>query len=180
MKYKGLDGIKKMLQKRENIWMIVLMGILFMVVAIPSNSRGNDTGKKDGSKQKVQNTVSYGEEKEALEQQLEELLKNIAGAGKVQVMITYKTRGEKAVEKDVEKENRVDEKNGKDEQMKESTVFAGEEPFVYKEYEPEIQGVVVIAQGADNALVKKEILEAIKALFAIEPHKIKIIKGVEE
>lgn len=177
MNFEQLKGIKKLTGKKENIWIILLMGVLFMVVAIPSNG-GGFGGEKDNQEKQSYQGQAYEEEKENMEQKLEELLGNVEGAGKVKVMLTYKTKGEKAVEKDEETEysQKETETNKK---CKESTVFAGEEPFVYKEYEPEIQGVVVVAQGGDNTQVKKEILEAIKALFDIEAHKIKIIKAVD-
>ena len=41
---------------------------------------------------------------------------------------------------------------------------------------PKVTGVLVIAEGGGNTKVKAEILEAVQALFGIEPHKIKIMK----
>ena len=41
---------------------------------------------------------------------------------------------------------------------------------------PEIEGVVVIADGGDNAVVVQDITEAVQALFGVEAHKIKIMK----
>lgn len=179
MNLEKLKSLKKLTGKKENIWIMVLMGVLLMVVAIPSNSGESFLGKKEGGKNQETQLGAYEEDRENMESRLEELLANVKGAGKVRVMITYKTKGEKEVEKDkqIESDETETEKNKK---SQESTVFAGEEPFVYKEYEPEIQGVVVVAQGGDNIQVKKEILEAIKALFDIEAHKIKIIKAVDE
>lgn len=37
-------------------------------------------------------------------------------------------------------------------------------------------GVVVVAEGAGNAVVETRILNAVKALFSIEAHKISIVK----
>ena len=49
-------------------------------------------------------------------------------------------------------------------------------PYVSKELSPEIEGVVVIAEGGDDAVVVKNITEAVQALFGVEAHKIKIMK----
>ncbi len=38
-----------------------------------------------------------------------------------------------------------------------------------------VEGVVVVAQGANNGRVKQHITEAVQALFDIEMHKIKVI-----
>lgn len=41
---------------------------------------------------------------------------------------------------------------------------------------PLVSGVVIVADGGNNAQVKKEIIEAVQVLFDIEPHKIKVMK----
>lgn len=43
-------------------------------------------------------------------------------------------------------------------------------------HSPAIEGVIVVAQGAGSGKKEKEIIEAIQALFPIEPHKIKVMK----
>ena len=49
------------------------------------------------------------------------------------------------------------------------------------ESNPQVEGVLVIAEGGDKSSVKEEIIGAAQALFGIEPHKIKIMKmEVEE
>ena len=45
-----------------------------------------------------------------------------------------------------------------------------------KELSPKIEGVVVIADGGENAVVKENISSAVQALFDIEQHKIRIMK----
>ena len=41
---------------------------------------------------------------------------------------------------------------------------------------PIVEGVVVLADGADSPSVVTEINEAVQALFDISPHKIKVLK----
>lgn len=45
--------------------------------------------------------------------------------------------------------------------------------------ELEIEGIVVIAEGADKNSVKTEIYETVQALFSVPLHKIKVLKGKE-
>ncbi len=41
----------------------------------------------------------------------------------------------------------------------------------------EVEGVVVIASGAEDALVVKNITDVVQALFNVETHKIMVMKG---
>lgn len=59
------------------------------------------------------------------------------------------------------------------------TVQTGSEdgPYVIKEINPQVSGVLVIAEGAGSAAVKNEIYEAVEALFNIPIHKIKVLEA---
>ena len=52
-------------------------------------------------------------------------------------------------------------------------------PYISKEMTPEIEGVLVIADGGDNAVTIQNITEAIQALFGVDAHKIKIMKRTD-
>lgn len=56
-------------------------------------------------------------------------------------------------------------------QKGEEDSFTGE-----KEEGSEVEGVVVVAEGAENPVVKKKIQDIVVALFPIEVHKIEIVK----
>jgi len=43
--------------------------------------------------------------------------------------------------------------------------------------EERVQGIAVSAQSGDKPIIAKEIVEVVKALFDVETHKIKVIKG---
>ena len=61
-----------------------------------------------------------------------------------------------------------------------TTVYDGEkksgEPFVVKTVYPSVEGVLVVAQGADSGKMNTNITEIAKALFGVEAHKIKVVK----
>ncbi|MGN1181040.1 MAG: stage III sporulation protein AG [Suilimivivens sp.] len=124
-----------------------------------------------------------------LESTLEELLSTMEGAGRVKVMITLKSSGESVVEKDAvsskvsstEVDSSGGSRNSADVSMTEETVYAdnsngASSPFVKQIIYPQIEGVVVSAEGGGNASVNKNITEAIQALFGVDVHKIKVIK----
>ena len=58
-----------------------------------------------------------------------------------------------------------------------TTVYDGEDtPYETKELLPEVEGVVVVAEGAGNAAVETEIYETVMALFEVDAHKISVGK----
>ena len=52
----------------------------------------------------------------------------------------------------------------------------GNSPYITKEVYPEVEGVVVIAQGSGTGTVDLDILTAVQVLFGVPAHKIKIMK----
>lgn len=179
------------LKKKENLVVILLVGVLLMVISIPTDKN------EDWSEESEQITQSFQQNNsstvEELEKRLERILSNVEGVGKAQVMITLKSNGERVVEKDLESSESTVQEGGSGEESskssdiskKETTVTYSQgsgssEPYVIKELEPEIEGVLVIAEGGDSPVVAKNISEAILALFPVEAHKIKVMKSVNE
>lgn len=126
-----------------------------------------------------------------LEHKLEEVLSMMEGAGKVKAMITFNSSEERVVEKDTpskragstEVDGAGGSRNTTDMDQQQETVLlsdgAGKTyPFIKKTIRPEIEGVVVAAQGGENVKIVKNITEAIVALFGIDEHKIKIVKMI--
>ncbi len=126
---------------------------------------------------------------EALEKKTEELLSGMEGAGKVQVMITVADCGQEILEKDREMGTsdleETDQAGGTrkslEQQQREEVIYTvngeGDKiPYVIQRKLPEITGVVVMAQGAENNRTKDNIIEAVGVLFNLSEHKIKVIK----
>ena len=107
------------------------------------------------------------------------------GVGEVDVIITIKDSGEKIVDKNkssnlstVEEEDSNGGKRFSSEEniQEDSVLLDGGELFVVKEIAPEIEGVVVIAEGGDSPSVVSQINDALYALFDVPTHKIKVLK----
>lgn len=202
MKEKGFD---KWFQ-RDNLIIIILAGILLLIIALPTK---DDSGEKNNSyvnnlsgekqEQSEENTggqnsgqgtasASLSEYETALEERLQQLLEGMAGAGKVEVMITFASSEELVVEKDrpmtrsntSESDGEGGSRSVYQTDSGETTVYSSEgtdsEPYVVKTLMPKVEGVVVAAQGAGTGEVTKNITEAVQALFDLEAHKIKVIR----
>jgi len=180
--------IKAILEKRK--WkgkdltiIIIIVGVLLAVLSIPTSSDEKDEqpvvleADEDSNRQK-----DYEAE---LEQRLEEILSQMDGVGRVKVMITLEASAKDVVEKDWST-SQSNSSNDMEIQINSSyekavtTVYAdasaGNMPYVVQEIYPEVEGVLVVAEGGDDSLVNLAITDAIQALFGIEVHKIKIVK----
>lgn len=184
-----LQKLPKDLWKKENLWILLLSGILLLVIVIPTERKEEESRKSEKTTE-YQGSSSLERYIRNLEQELEEILALTEHAGKVRVMVTLKDNGEKVVEKDTEstaEEIEEEDSTGGSRMTNHHTVklvsvYNSEEgsesgPYISKEKCPEVEGVLVIAEGGDNAIVVRNITEAIQALFDIDTHKIKVIKG---
>ena len=171
--------IKNINWKDKNTYLVIfLLGLLLIIIAIPT---GSNRQKKDSLLQ-MDRTAEADEQGgetsndserqvQRLERRLGEILSKIDRAGRVEVMITLEDTGEQIVEKDEETREGAGS---------ETTVYTTEgnveSPFVSRTCTPKIAGVLVVAEGAGDSVVKQEILSSVQSLFAIEAHKIAVVK----
>lgn len=175
--------------KKNQIFMVLLAGILLVIIALPTK-QGEETRSKNQTEQAPVEKVSNEKtDTDLLEEKLVSALGKVKGVGKVEVMLTRKSSGQKIVEKDKpvsdkttdEQDNQGGNRVTRESTQGEETVYAqdgsgAQTPYVIEELEPEIQGVVVVAEGGDNPVVVQNITEAVMALFGVEVHKIKVMK----
>ena len=152
--------------------------------------------KAEDEKAAARESEKFGGTKEYesyMENKLEQAISAMEGAGKVKVMVTVSSSEELVVEKDIpitrsdtqENDSEGGNRNVNEYKQEEETVYSrqsdgGSAPYVVKTLQPLIEGVVVVAQGGDRPEVRRNITEAIVALFDIEPHKIKVVKMKSE
>ena len=163
-------------RKPSDFIVIILIGVLFLILSIPTEKKETDekTEQEKLAKEATDKDENQEEYLEESEKQLAEILESIEGVGKVKVMITLKNDGVNIVDK-----NKKESKETKEE---ETVIYDGNDetfPYVTSRQNPQIEGVLVVAQGGGNARVNSDISEAIMALFDVEVHKIKIVKMSE-
>ena len=177
---------------KDQLLILLLSGILLVVIAIPTDGGKKKAPPDSGGDPAEELKTATGQEPDSYEKRQEERLKEalekVEGVGEVEVMITLKSSWEKIVEKDRPSSSQTVEeadagggtRQTQEVSRSETTVYREESgertPYVVKELEPEVEGVIVISRGGGNASVKQNILEAVQALFPVEAHKIKIMK----
>ncbi len=180
------------LPKKNQLLIILLAGVLLLVIVfpVPDSSDGADQeAEKTQDALSSVNVRDNGDYEKYLEEKTARVLKDVEGVGEVTVMITLKSDGQKIIEKDQSSSSQstqeedssggtrsVEDQSSDKTSVYEQTAEGASTPYVSKELAPEVEGVVVIADGGDNAVVAQNITEAVQALFGVEAHKIKIMK----
>jgi len=201
MEQKDKKEKKKITIKEIGIQKIVIMfiaGILIIALSVPDifgsknkkkseiNDISSNPSETTGSTDKDNISREYVNK---LEQELKSKLRLVEGIGDVDVMITLKSSKEliplkdnpysqdSTNEEDANGGSRVSSNIKKEEETVLITNDDGEKvPYVIKEVEPEIGGVMVIARGGDDKKIVGEIIDAVEVLFSIPTHKIKVMK----
>lgn len=175
--------------KKETLPVLLLIGILLLVLAVPSGTSSDFTQTVEQTT--LESQAEYRPQNQAQEwieyheRKLQQALSAVSGVGNTKVLITVKSDGQSLIEKDVEEEELLsaaqDSANETQKKRSESTVYeknnsGTEQPFVTETLLPEISGVLIIAQGGGDAKIQNEITEAAMALFGVDAHKIKVMK----
>jgi stage III sporulation protein AG len=197
MKMKGLDAYMKKPKKLINILFIVFcVGVLMIMLSKDllrdteeSEKSANEIELMTSNQSSIQGDDYLGNYASQMEAKLEEEFSKISGAGKVEVVIILKTKGEIVVNKDTPySKSEISEDDGqggtresKDYENSETTVVINsdtglEEPIILKEYYPEISGILIIAEGGDQVVVKNNLINASKVLLDLPANKIEVMK----
>ncbi|MGN0438809.1 MAG: stage III sporulation protein AG [Lachnospiraceae bacterium] len=188
------DKLKISTEKKDKILIVFLVGIFLMLIATPVSSiskKKNNTQTGDGifneeltNQTENLNTDAYISQ---LENKLEKTIQTMEGVGEVEVMITLKNNGKKIYEKNLNYESNIEnlQEDGKKEEKNviknnpETVIVetSGDtSPIVVSENYPEIEGVLIVCQGGNDADVEIHIKEAVEALFCVDAHKIVVCK----
>ncbi|MEG1004382.1 MAG: stage III sporulation protein AG [Clostridium sp.] len=195
-----MKKIKKILEefiKNKNInkLLIIILIIIFVLIAFSIFKPSKDKNLNGNNETEVSGTLEETIQKEAKikdeyeKQQKEELtsiLKKIDGVGDVNVMMTFES-GEVKVpaydkdtqtsvteETDKEGGKRLNEQKNDGSKIVMTTDDEGNEPFVIQTYKPKVQGVVVVAEGANVSRIKYNIEKAVSNLYNVSADKVNV------
>lgn len=182
----------------ENLIILIIIGVIIIIVG-STLFEGKENTKKDNASSKVEDNIDskaeevsligVNNEKTDLEKSIEEILSQINGVGKVDVLVTYSSGREIVPYSDVKKSDEVTEEKDsaggtrKINQSSYESQIAYEDsgsgvkkPIILKELLPEVKGVVVVAEGANDPLVKECLINAVKVLLDVPVHKIQVFE----
>lgn len=182
--------------KNKFIWLAAALFLGVGLMLIGSLSKNSEESLQVEMSPPEQGTMvdtslsAIAKAEKSLEQRLEQILGKIEGAGDVAVTVFLKESPEYEYAVNVSTtEKKIDETDGgggtriTTEYNEDGNIVlvrsgtSGENPIIVKEIKPEIQGVLVVAAGAKDPLVKEKITRALKTLLNISPTKISVLEG---
>jgi len=183
------DGGKKKPFPLENLVIIVVVGIIIILASgffsRPTgsvNASGNAASNRDDTQDsRAESTAFMGDDIiKNLEERLAYLLSQVEGAGQVEVMIYADSSSEMIPAYNDQVDSRSSEETERisteSSERRELALSGDDKPVILKVEIPEIKGVVVVAQGADDFLVKQELNRAVCTLLGVPEHRVQILK----
>ena len=177
LKLPGSDKLPVLLDRFKYPLAILLLGLVLLLW--PS---GKDKDRADDPAPVTTEAVSDNGEDycRTMERQLEALLCQVEGAGRVRVLLTLKTGPASSYQTDISRSQRREgeDENGSEEQK---TVIlsrgsAYDEPAVVSTAYPVFQGALIVAEGGADPSVRLQLSAAVAALLGLGADQITVVK----
>ena len=147
----------KWIGKYKYFALILLLGIALMV--IPGSNKRNT----------VASPTTKSVVETSLDEQLEQILTNIKGVGRVQVMLTVKTGEQTVYQTDKPSAERED-----------TVIISGSDRtqsgLIQQIISPTYRGAIVLCQGADSPSVCLAVKEAVSKVTGLDASQISVLK----
>ncbi len=185
-KLKALMVTKEEKDGKKKIENIVVLIIILIITIIAINTIWNGDKKKSTTKQEQTTTLTKQlaveenreevTKEENIQTELESILSNINGVGRVKVLVSYSESSQVvAMYNENSKNSQVEEKDSgggtrvtTQEDIQKDVIYKEENgqkvPITQKVISPKIEGAIITAEGANSANVKNDIILAVEAV----------------
>lgn len=188
-------------QKRSNTfrWLLILglIGAAIMLFNSFVNVRKIDpenVGREPPASKSSSMVESTAENKESFEQvektfedNMKTMLEQIVGVGAVDVMVTVESTEEVVVQRNTKDTQEETEETDASGGKRHTTQYArdgeivtyeqggGNAPIVTKRIKPRVRGVLIVAKGAENQVVKQLIMDAVEKGLNVPSYRISVV-----
>jgi stage III sporulation protein AG len=189
---------QKQLKNLLAVCLVLAFILLAMNVLVPSNKslmnnklsstttdgKVNNNSVTKETEELVQNNAKSYEENQKID--LKNILKKMNGVGEVEVMMSfdngekkipaYDTSAQKSTTEETDNEGgkRVNNQNTDSSKIVMTTNGGNNEPFILTTYKPKLNGVIILAEGAENSKIKYEIEQAVSKLYNLGLDKVNV------
>ena len=157
------EKVRLWIKEYRYVILVLVLGILLMMLP-----QGKTEEKKDDNV-----LIPETEAMETLQEQLEQLLSQVQGAGKVRVLLT-EAEGERVI-------YQTDGEQSSQNSTRADTVIVSdsaraESGLVQQILPPSYMGAIILSQGADSASVRLSLIEAVSNATGLSSDRISVLK----
>lgn len=164
--------LRKLNAKEKSLFLklslCLLAGIVLMTLT--NGNKVNSTQVKEPTVEPL--SLDYYSEEVALEEKLVTIFTAVKGAGKVSVALTFEEGTESIY---AEESNEVLSEN--ESETSSALAEINDTPVLIKQRLPKVRGLVIVAHGAGDPLVKERLYKAASSLLGLTSAQIAIIEG---
>lgn len=169
---------------QNRVRLLVAVGLLGMGLILCSELLAGEESKENepAAAEPAQQQTSQQTEQQ-LQHRLEEIISQIDGVGECSVMLTFgeSERSVYAVEDSVSQEQDRQADSGSSSSQKKLVLIedgeGGNQPVLEKTVRPQVNGVVVVCQGAKSMTVCQQVTEAVTTVLGIRSTQVCVCPG---
>ena len=168
---------------QNRVRLLVAAGLLGMGLILCSELLAGEEPKKSEPAMKQPEQQNAQQSEQQLQQRLEEIISQIDGVGECSVMLTFEEseRSVYAVEDSVSQEQDRQTNSGSSSSQKKLVLVedgeGGNQPVLEKKVRPQVNGVVVVCQGAKSMTVCQQVTEAVTTVLGIRSTQVCVCPG---
>ena len=169
---------------QNRVRLLVAVGLLGMGLILCSELlAGEEPKKSEPATEQPEQQQNTPQSEPQLQQRLEEIISQIDGVGECSVMLTFEEseRGVYAVEDSVSQEQDRQTNSGSSSSQKRLVLVengeGGNQPVLEKTVRPQVNGVVVVCQGAKSMTVCQQVTEAVTTVLGIRSTQVCVCPG---
>lgn len=198
-KFKESLRIKEGENNKKTIENLVLLVIIIIITVVAINyiwsgeeqKENSDSNKKlamEETSNYTQKSTNNVENSNDIEERLANILSNIKGVGQVKVLVTYSQTSQiiPMYDEDLSISTTEETDSGggtrtiNENSTKKEIIYEDNNgvktPITQSIINPKIEGAIITAQGATNAEIKTNIIQAVEAVTGLATHKIQVFE----
>lgn len=164
--------LRKLTDKEKSLFLKLSLCLAAGIVLMTISSGGKTTSPQAKEATAEPLFLDYYSEEVALEEKLVAIFSAVKDAGKVSVALTFEEGTESIF---AEESNETLSEN--ESETSSALAEINDTPVLIKQRLPKVRGLVIVAQGAGNPLVKERLYEAASSLLGLTSAQIAIIEG---
>ena len=154
------------IQKNKYVVLIIILGLVFMLMPSKKNTE---------TETHIEN-ITVQESIATIEERLSEILRQIDGAGKVEVMLTIAKGEETVYQTDNETTTNVDAAKFSTNTVIITDTSKNQSGLIRQTISPTYMGAIIVCQGADDPNIRLAITEAVGKITGLKSNHISILK----